>query len=60
MTESANNLSNEFFNICTWAFQWKMNFNPDPSKQTQEVVFSRTIQNANQPCLISITKLSIN
>ena len=24
-----------------WAFQWKMGFNPDPSKQTQEIIFSR-------------------
>ena len=24
-----------------WAFQRKMEFNPDPSKQTQEIIFSR-------------------
>ena len=24
-----------------WAFQWKMNFNPDLTKQPQEVIFSR-------------------
>ena len=29
--------------INDWAFQWKMNFNPDRSKQTQEVRFSRKI-----------------
>ena len=23
------------------AFQWKMNFNPDPNKQAQEIIFSR-------------------
>ena len=23
-----------------WAFQWKMGFNPDPSKKAQEVIFS--------------------
>ena len=27
--------------IHKWAFQWKMNFNPDPAKQIQEVIFSR-------------------
>ena len=24
-----------------WTFQWKMSFNPDPSKQAQEIIFSR-------------------
>ena len=24
-----------------WAFQWKMSFNPDPTNQTQEVIFGR-------------------
>ena len=23
-----------------WVFQWKMNFDPDPTKQAQEVIFS--------------------
>ena len=27
--------------INQWAFQWKMQFNPDPSKQANEVIFSR-------------------
>ena len=30
--------------IDNWAFQWKMSFNPDPSKQVQEVIFSRKLQ----------------
>ena len=29
-----------------------MNFNPDPTKQAQEVIFSQKLQNTNQPCLI--------
>ena len=24
-----------------WAFQWKMNFNPDPRTQTQQIMISR-------------------
>ena len=28
--------------INSWAFQWKMSFNPDHKKQAQEVIFSRT------------------
>ena len=29
-----------------------MNFNPDLTKQTQEVIFSQKLQNTNHPCLI--------
>ena len=28
-------------------FQWKMQFNPDPNKQAQEVYFSKKINNVN-------------
>ena len=30
--------------INNWAFQWKMSFNPDTSKQAQEVIFSPKLQ----------------
>ena len=29
---SANELNNDLYQINKWAFQWKMSFNPDPSK----------------------------
>ena len=29
------------FVFSEWAYQWKMSFNPDISKQPQEVIFSR-------------------
>ena len=35
------NLSNNLCIISNWAYQWKMSFNPDRSKQAQEVIFSR-------------------
>ena len=35
------NLSNDLCIISNWANQWKMSFNPDRSKQAQEVIFSR-------------------
>ena len=38
---SANELNNDSYQINKWAFQWKMSFNPDPSKQAQEIIFSR-------------------
>ena len=34
-------LNDDLLKISRWAYQWKMIFNPDPSKQAQEVVFSR-------------------
>ena len=37
---SANVLNKDLEMIYKWAFQWKMNFNPDPTKQAQEVIFN--------------------
>ena len=34
-----------------WAYQWKMSFNPDPSKKAQEVIFSRKVNNVLHPPL---------
>ena len=38
---SANELNKNLYQINKWAFQWKMSFNPDPSKQDQEIILSR-------------------
>ena len=35
-----------------WVFQWKMSFNPDPSKQAQEVIFSCKLKRSTHPPLI--------
>ena len=37
---SAELLNNDLHKIQEWAFQWKMSFNPDPSKLAHEVIFS--------------------
>ena len=50
---SAINLNSDLSKINAWASQWKMNFNPDPNKQAQEVIFSRKIKKASQPPLNS-------
>ena len=34
-------LSEDLNLIPNWAFRWKMSFNPDPSKQAKEIVFSK-------------------
>ena len=43
--------NNDLKKISKWAFQWKMNFNPDPTKQAQELIFSRKVQTTNHPPL---------
>ena len=48
---SASHLNNDLNKISNWAFQWKTIFNPDPSKQASEVIFSRKIQNTCHPSI---------
>ena len=38
--------------IKNWAYQWKMSFNPDPSKQAQEVILSHKSKKTNHTELI--------
>ena len=37
---SADELNHDLDLICQWAHQWKMQFNPDPTKQANEIIFS--------------------
>ena len=37
---SASELNHDLNIIHQWAHQWKMEFNPDPTKQPTEVLFS--------------------
>ena len=41
---SANNLNKDLERISNWATQWKNNFNPDTTKQAQEVIFGRKVK----------------
>ena len=45
VNESAKTLNIDLEKINQWAFQWKMQFNPDPNKQRNEVIFSRKMNN---------------
>ena len=49
---SANNLNHDLKIIQQWAHQWKMEFNPDPTKQATEVLFSCKKSSPNHPQLI--------
>ena len=51
-TLSANDLNHDLNIIQKWAYQWKMEFNPDPSKQATEVLFSCKKSTPNHPQLI--------
>ena len=49
---SARELYDELKMSSKWVFQWKMSFNPDPSKQAQKVIFSRKIKKLPHPSLV--------
>ena len=49
---SANDLNKDLEIMNNWAFQWKMNFNPDPTKQAREVIFSRKAKEIYHPPLV--------
>ena len=48
---SASTLRNDLTVISNWAFQWKMIFNPDLTKQAPEVIFSRKTKKLLHPYL---------
>ena len=41
ITTSSCDLNYDLIRVREWAFQWKMRFNPELSKQAQEVIFTR-------------------
>ena len=46
---SSKQLNDDLKNVSDWAYQWKMSFNPDLSKQAQEVIFSRKASRVDHP-----------
>ena len=49
--ETANVLNNDLRKLREWAEQWKMVFNPDPTKHSQEIIFSRKSHSPKHPDL---------
>ena len=49
---SANDLNHDLNIIHQWGYQWKLEFNPDPTKQATEVLFSCKKCRPNHPKLI--------
>ena len=52
---SSCNLNYDLNRVREWAFQWKIIFNPEPSKQAQEVIFTRKLQKKDYPHYILMT-----
>ena len=48
-TISASDLNDDLSTISQWAYQWKMEFNPDSNKQATELLFSQKILSPNRP-----------
>ena len=51
ITKSSMDLNQDLNTIKKWAFQWKMDFNPDPNKQATEVIFCHKTKPVNHPPL---------
>ena len=49
---SANDLNHDLDVIHQWVHQWKLEFNPDPTKQASEILVSSDISNPNHPQLM--------
>ena len=45
--KSASELNDDLGKISYWANHWKMQVNPDPTKQANEVIFSRKTSSNN-------------
>ena len=46
---STSELNSDFKYIAKWAHQWKMSFNPDPTKQLNKMLFSQKIIHEPHP-----------
>ena len=52
ITDSPNLLNSNLSEIIKCSLQWKMSFNPDPTKQAQEIIFSHKTSKRNHPGLL--------
>ena len=46
---AANDMSHDLELISKWTHDWRMSFNPDPQKQTVELIFSKKKTETNYP-----------
>ena len=55
ITTSSSDLNYDLNRVREWAFQWKVSFNSEPSKEAQEVIFTRKLQKKDYPHYILMT-----
>ena len=55
ITTSSCDLNYDLNRVREWAFQWKMNFNPEPSKPAQEVILRESFRKKITPHNILMT-----
>ena len=48
---SAEVLNQDLGAVQDWAYQWEMSFNPDPGKQTEQVIFSIKVFKVEHPAI---------
>ena len=48
---SAEVLNQDLRAVQDWAYQWKMSFNPDPTKQAEQVIFSARASKVEHPAI---------
>ena len=48
---SVSTINSDLLKIQDWAYQWKISFNPDQTKQAQEIIFSRKKNATTHPPL---------
>ena len=53
VSDSKNKSNNDLLKIRNWAYPWNMNFNPDASKQAQELIFTRKIKKPNNDLIFN-------
>ena len=59
--KSASKVNDDLEKISYWAYQWKMQFNPGPNKQTNEVILCRKTSSNNLSHLpIKFNKIGIS
>ena len=55
ITDFSRDLNYDLNRLREWTSQWKMSFNPEPSKQAQEVIFTCKLQKKDYPRYILMT-----